>query len=104
MSRTETGDLTWDRYDIASVHLSHVAALLLSQGLAVSELFPTNGSFLSVDGYKGGPFYYIAGEPVVGDVPPRITKVVLARIVEAPEGVSMTDVLGRIVETVLTGR
>lgn len=105
VSRIGRGRVTWDRYDIRTVYLSHVAALLASQGLPVNELFPSSGYFSSIDGLQTGPFVYLAGELAPHAEPPaRVLNVVLARIVSTPSGLSMAEVLGELVETVLASR
>ena len=101
LARVHQGDVIWDRYDIDAVRVSHVAALLLQQGMPTSELFPPNGHFEAGVEVHPGPFFFLAGRVVLFDPPPRIEMITLGRLIIAPMGAPLEQIIGRLVETVL---
>jgi hypothetical protein len=104
IQRVEEGELVWDRYDIHAAYLTHAAALLAAQGMAVGELFPAGG-FFPGRRVAGAPFIFLAGQLELCAVPPsRVENVTLARVLSTPPGMQMGELLGRLVETVLRPR
>lgn len=104
IQQVEQGELVWDRYDIHAAYLSHPAALLAAQGMAVGEFFPANG-FFPGRRLAGGPFLFLAGKLELDAAPPpRVENVTLARVLATPSAMTMTELLGALVETVLHPR
>ena len=93
--------LVWDRIDIDTLLLSQTSGLFLLQGLPVGQLFPPDGYFSHEALERMGPLLFLAGRAVLSDPPPRLLGVRLGHIIQFAEGTSRSEILGKLVESVL---
>lgn len=91
------GDLAWERFDL-DVYPSHLAGLLVLQGLALGALFPTDGSIQTLQEIIGGQFIFLRSMPLsVSDAPFVLRNVVLGKVKE-PGARKASALFGALVE------
>lgn len=83
----EEKDFRYFRLDLRDFHFSHAAALFLLQGASLRQLFE---NVVVTVGDRAPDFYSLAiAEPVkLHDAPPRISRLVLAHILERPPAIT----------------
>ncbi len=99
-----TGSIEWESIESSAFVFSQTAALLVAQGMKLSQLLPPDVRFdLSSVGVEGptGPFLLLKGTLSTPDSPPmRLKDMVLARLTRVPVGMSEADVLSDLLRSV----
>lgn len=103
LQRSPAG-MEWCRYDIDVAFLGQVPALLLGQGLGVSELFPRDGYFMMEEVACPGPFFFLSGKPSLLAGPARLLGIRLGRVVTPLPGATTEQLIGHMVEQLLAAR
>lgn len=104
VDRIETLELTWDRISIEEMRFTRSAALLLTQGMQLSQLFPPDVTFY--DGanpilwFLAPPIIIARRETALFQVPPKVQGVVLGVVVRTKE-LSEDQIRARMLESLL---
>jgi hypothetical protein len=87
----------------AELVLSHVAAMLVMQGMKLSDLFPPDMRFMCGEHVLGlGPYVFLKGDlSTVQDPPLRLKNLVLAMNIKAPDGMKRDELLSVLLRGVL---
>jgi hypothetical protein len=99
------GGVEWERVASPAFIFSQSAALLVLQGMKLSDLFPADVRFVlsHLEPYAGprGPFVLLKGTlSTPGSPPLRIRDMVLAHIREVPKGMTRPEVLAALLRAV----
>ncbi len=96
------GPIIWQRWAAPSVELSRTAYMLVLQGMPFTQIFDHGCWFERGPEVVFGPFFYLKGNNNgLRSARPRLRDVVLARVVQAPEGQVARDLQGLLLARVL---
>ena len=102
VATTSKGPLTWYRYRVTRLELSHVSALLVLQGLPLKKFFES-ASFSDSNLPVGDTYDFLAGALTPLTEPPlRLLGLCLARTPHTPTGLSNEERLGVLLRSLVS--
>jgi hypothetical protein len=99
-----TDGVQWEKIEIPELTLNQTSAILVTQGMLLQDLFARHSWF--IDKKRGdvlavGPFYLLKATLTSPASPPlRLRGIVLAGVLQYPEGMKKMDVLGKLLQAV----